>query len=60
MLKKHRCVCGRTFRHVEELMQHQQVIHGKESMYKCRECSMSFASGEDLREHARRYHIYKK
>ena len=41
-------------------MQHEQVAHGRESMYGCRACSMVFASGEELREHARRYHSYGK
>ncbi len=61
MLKRHKCrTCGRVFRRVEELMQHEQVAHGRESMYGCRACSMVFASGEELREHARRYHSYGK
>lgn len=61
MLKRHRCdICGRTFKHLEELMQHEQVVHGKDSMYECRACSMTFASGEELRDHARRYHSYRK
>lgn len=61
MLKRHKCeICDRAFRRVEELMQHQQVIHGKDSMYECRSCNMVFTNGEDLRGHARRYHTYDK
>lgn len=58
---RHRCeLCDRSFRQVEELMQHQQVVHGKDSKYGCRTCNMAFSSGEELRQHARRYHSYAK
>ncbi|MFQ5940855.1 MAG: C2H2-type zinc finger protein [Nitrososphaerales archaeon] len=61
MLRRHKCdLCKRRFGRVEELMQHQQVIHGKESLYECGTCSMKFTNGEDLKAHAKRYHAYKK
>jgi len=61
LLRRYRCdICDKSFRHVEELMQHQQVVHGKDSMYECRACKMTFTNGEDLKAHARRYHSYKK
>ena len=61
LLKKHKCdVCNRSFAHVEELMQHQQVTHGKDSMYECKTCNIGFTNGEDLKAHARQYHSYRK
>jgi len=61
LLRRYRCgVCDKVFGQVEELMQHEQVVHGKNSMYECKACNMTFANGEDLRLHARQYHTYKK
>ncbi|NMJ86415.1 MAG: hypothetical protein EX285_00980 [Thaumarchaeota archaeon] len=61
MLRKHKCnICDRSFIHVEELMQHQQIIHGNNSLYECKTCNMTFTNGEDLKAHARRYHSYTK
>ncbi|MGH9922675.1 MAG: C2H2-type zinc finger protein [Nitrososphaerales archaeon] len=61
MLRRYKCgVCEKSFRHAEELMQHKQVVHGKNSMYECRACNKTFTNGEDLRLHARQYHTYKK
>jgi len=61
LLRRYRCgICYKAFRHTEELMQHEQVVHGKNSMYECKACNMTFANGEDLRLHARQYHTYKK
>ncbi|MBE44597.1 MAG: hypothetical protein CMO16_05415 [Thaumarchaeota archaeon] len=41
-------------------MQHQQIIHGNNSLYECKTCNMTFTNGEDLKAHARRYHSYTK
>lgn len=61
LLRKHKCdTCDKSFGRIEELMQHQQVIHGKDSLYECKTCNMTFTNGEDLKAHARRYHSYKK
>jgi len=61
LLGRYKCgICDKAFRHAEALMQHEQVVHGKNSMYECRACNKTFANGEDLRLHARQYHTYKK
>ncbi len=60
MFKKHRCnICSKEFKHIEDLMQHTQVIHGDKSKYTCLICNKEFDNGEDLRTHARVYHTYK-
>lgn len=61
LLKKHKCdLCDRSFSRIEELMQHKQVTHGKNSLYECKACNITFTNGEDLKDHARKYHSYKK
>lgn len=51
--------CHRKFSRQEELMQHQQVVHGKNLPYDCKECNESFSSMEDMRTHLQRKHSYK-
>ncbi|GIU72187.1 MAG: hypothetical protein KatS3mg003_1666 [Candidatus Nitrosocaldaceae archaeon] len=61
MFKKHKCdICNKSFKQIEELMQHMQVIHGSNSKYLCFECNKEFDNGEDLRAHVRAYHTYKR
>lgn len=61
LLRKHRCdACDKSFKRIEELMQHKQVIHGRDSLYECKSCNMTFTNGEDFRAHARQRHSYKK
>jgi len=58
--KKFRCDnCDQKFSQQEELMQHQQVVHYKDSPYDCKECNQSFSNMEDMRTHLQRYHSYK-
>jgi predicted nucleic acid-binding Zn ribbon protein len=58
--KNHECdKCGKKFRKVEELMQHQQIAHGSR-LYECRECGMGFEGMEQMRDHAKRNHSYNK
>jgi DNA-directed RNA polymerase subunit RPC12/RpoP len=59
-LKKFKCVkCEKKFRRQEELMQHQQVIHGKDIPYECKKCNQSFTSMEQMRTHLQRNHSYR-
>ena len=44
----------------EELMQHQQIVHGKQIPYDCKSCNQSFTNMQDMRTHLQRYHSYKK
>ncbi|MEK6877172.1 MAG: hypothetical protein AABZ49_00920 [Thermoproteota archaeon] len=40
-------------------MQHEQVIHGKDLQYDCKECNQFFSSMEQMRTHLQRHHSYK-
>jgi KRAB domain-containing zinc finger protein len=52
--------CDRKFTSQEELMQHEQVVHGKELPYDCKVCNQSFTNMQDMRTHLQKYHSYKK
>ncbi|QLH09084.1 C2H2-type zinc finger protein [Candidatus Nitrosotenuis sp. DW1] len=52
--------CSLTFSSQEKLMQHEQVVHGKNIPYDCKECNQDFSNMEDMRSHLQRYHSYKK
>ena len=59
--KKIACdVCNRKFSHQEELMNHKQIVHGKDLQYDCKECKKYFSNMEDMRTHLQREHSYKK
>ncbi len=59
LFKKFKCEkCDRRFRQQEELMQHEQVIHGKDTLYECKKCNQSFSSMEQMRTHLQRFHVY--
>ena len=48
--KKHSCdKCDKKFSKEEELMNHQQIIHGKDLQYDCKECNKNFSNMEDMR-----------
>jgi len=58
---KVRCdVCDKKFSKVEEMMNHKQIIHGKDLQYDCKECNKYFSNIEDMRTHLQREHSYKK
>ena len=60
-LKKHQCnKCDKKFLKKEELMNHKQIIHGKDLQYDCKECNKNFSNMEDMRTHLKREHSYKK
>lgn len=52
--------CGKSFRSAEEMMQHEQVSHGKDLPYDCRQCNVSFSNMHDMRAHIQKFHSYKK
>lgn len=61
LFKKHACdICGAKFSQVEQLMNHIQIIHGKDLQYDCRECGETFPSMEDMRTHIQRMHSYER
>ena len=41
-------------------MQHTQVVHGKDTLYHCSKCNVSFQGMEQMRDHARKFHSYNK
>ena len=59
--KKYSCnKCDKKFSKEEEVMHHEQIIHGKDSQYDCKECNKNFSNMEDMRTHLQREHSYKK
>ncbi|CAE6497948.1 Zn-finger containing protein [Candidatus Nitrosotenuis uzonensis] len=61
LFKKNICpMCTKSFRSLEEMMQHQQVLHGKDIPYECKKCNQSFSNMQDMRTHLQRFHSYKK
>ncbi len=59
--RKHVCeICKNKFTHQEDLMNHQQIVHGKDLKYDCNECNKFFSNMEDMRTHLQREHSYKK
>ena len=61
LFKRHACsMCSAKFSHPEDLMNHKQIVHGKDSQYDCKECGMYFSSMEEMRTHLQKRHSYKK
>ena len=59
--KKIKCdICEKKFSKEEELMNHKQIIHGKNLKYDCKKCNKYFSSMEDMRTHLQKEHSYKK
>ena len=59
--KKFSCErCEQKFSKQEELMQHLQVVHYKDTAYDCKECNEFFSSMEEMRTHLQKKHSYKK
>jgi len=42
------------------MMNHKEIIHGKDLQYDCKECNKYFSNMEDMRTHLQREHSYKK
>lgn len=51
--------CGLAFRRREDLMHHEQLVHGT-ALYDCTACGLGFSSMEDMRAHLKRRHSYSK
>ena len=61
LFKKFLCdLCSNKFSRQEELMNHKQIVHGKDLKYDCRECEKFFSNMEDMRTHLQREHSYKR
>jgi uncharacterized C2H2 Zn-finger protein len=59
ILRRNRCdKCDKRFQKIEELMQHTQVVHGKDLLYYCKQCDVSFNGMEQMRDHAKKFHTY--
>lgn len=59
--KKFECeLCEKKFSKHEDLMQHLEVVHYKDSKYDCKKCNEFFSSMEEMRTHLQRMHSYKK
>jgi KRAB domain-containing zinc finger protein len=59
--KKLKCEsCGNSFLSQEELMQHMQLVHGKDLPYDCKVCNQNFSNMQDMRAHLQKHHSYKK
>jgi DNA-directed RNA polymerase subunit RPC12/RpoP len=60
-LKKHKCqICERRFYKVENYMHHQLLYHSNKSSYDCSNCGLKFLNMDELKDHIKRNHSYKK
>lgn len=50
--------CRRSFRKIEGLMQHEQVVHGKDKAYRCNSCGIEYFGMEQMRAHIMKFHRY--
>jgi len=41
-------------------MQHEQVTHGSDKYYTCNSCKLEFLGMEQMRDHIKKKHQYKK
>ena len=58
--KKFECeVCKKKFSRHEQLMNHQEIEHFKNSPYDCKECNENFHSMSEMRDHLKKNHSYK-
>jgi KRAB domain-containing zinc finger protein len=53
-------LCDQSFPSEEQIMQHMQIVHGKELPYDCKVCNQSFTNMQDMRSHLQKYHSYKR
>jgi transcriptional regulator NrdR family protein len=61
LIRRKRCnKCGKRFHKIEELMQHTQIVHGKDILYHCKQCDVRFEGMEQMRDHAKKFHSYDK
>lgn len=51
--------CLQKFSSEEQLMQHLQIVHGKDLPYDCKICNQNFTNMQDMRTHLQRWHSYK-
>jgi KRAB domain-containing zinc finger protein len=59
--KKIKCTkCNSKFSNQEGLMNHLQIVHGKDLQYDCKKCNRFFSNMEDMRTHLQKEHSYKK
>lgn len=59
IFKRNKCEgCGRSFRKIEELMQHEQVVHGTDKTYRCNSCGLEYFGMEEMRAHIMKFHRY--
>ena len=59
-LKKFQCeLCLQKFSKHEDLMQHQEIEHFKDSPYDCKECHENFQNMSEMRDHLKKKHSYK-
>ena len=52
--------CTLVFYSQEEIMQHEQIVHEKNTPYDCKECDQNFSNMEDMRSHLMKNHSYKR
>jgi len=58
--KKFECeICKKKFSWHEQLMNHQEIEHFKNSPYDCKECNENFHSMSEMRDHLKKNHSYK-
>ena len=58
--KKFQCeMCQKNFSRHEELMNHQEITHFKNSPYDCKKCNENFDNMSEMRDHLKKKHSYK-
>ena len=58
--KKFQCeLCQQKFSKHEDLMQHQEIEHFKDSPYDCKECHENFQNMSEMRDHLKKKHSHK-
>ena len=60
LFKSIKCnICNKKFSDEFNKMNHEQIVHGKDTKYDCKECDRYFSSMEEMRTHLQREHTYK-
>ena len=52
-------ICQKKFSRHEQLMNHQEITHFKDSPYDCKECDENFDNMSEMRNHLKKKHSYK-
>lgn len=61
IFKKYKCsLCGKRIRKIEDFMHHQLLYHSDVSSFDCTSCGEKYSDMDQLKQHIKRVHTYKK